>query len=147
MNEDPPVTDEALAELADAILDIARKLALRNPDRREIVPLTGTEVEVIRAVQRSPGTTATEVAAVTGLRRSNISVAIRVLEAQGLLEKNQSATDARVIELNATDYALENMERIRALWVRRLREAPADVLQQSVETRRLLRTLESYLTR
>jgi DNA-binding MarR family transcriptional regulator len=124
---------------------IARKLALRGPDQREVVPLTGTEVEVIREVQRHPRSSPTDIAVATGLRRSNVSVAIRVLEAQGMVTKEPSAGDARSFELIATDFALENMEKIRALWVTRLRKMPADLLSETTGALAALQELESKL--
>nr|WP_254700995.1 helix-turn-helix domain-containing protein [Curtobacterium pusillum] len=137
--------DESIADFADAVLDIARKLALRAPDRREIVPLTGTEVDVIREIIRNPGTNATQIAAATRLRRSNVSAAMRVLESRELIIKEQVAEDARFVRLTATPYAIENVEKIRALWVRRLRALPPALLAEAAAAHELLERVNSHM--
>ncbi|GAA3880476.1 hypothetical protein GCM10022381_23420 [Leifsonia kafniensis] len=134
-----------MADLADTILMIAKKLALRGQDQRVIVPLTGTEVQVVREVERHPRSTPTEIAAATGLRRSNVSAAIRTLEAQGMVTRVQAADDARSVELIATDFAVENMERIRALWVSRLRAVPEADLAAATAALGALQAVERHL--
>jgi hypothetical protein len=49
----PQPTPEQLAAMADVILDLAHKLDIRNPKLRDVVPLTGTEMAVIREVHRN----------------------------------------------------------------------------------------------
>ncbi|WP_067680857.1 MarR family winged helix-turn-helix transcriptional regulator [Nocardia miyunensis] len=138
--------DERLADVMDAINNLARKLALRGEDMREIVPLTGTEVEVLREILRSPGTTPTQIATATGLRRSNVSAAVRVLESRDFITKEQSAEDARYVRLTATDVAVDSTASVRALWVRRLREvAPEELLEQAVTFREVLMALDQAL--
>ena len=139
--------DDQLADVVDAINNVARKLALRGEDiRREIVPLTGTEVEVLREIIRSPSTNPTRIATATGLRRSNVSAAVRVLESRDFITKEQSAEDARYVQLTATDLALESTQSVRALWVRRLRAAaPEELLEQAVTFREVLMALDQAL--
>lgn len=141
------VDDEMLADFADAVLNVARKLALTGPDKREIVPLTGTEVDVVREVIRVPGTNPTQIAAATGLRRSNVSAAVRVLELRQLLVREQHADDARFVRLTATPFAVENVERIRALWVGRLRDLPEPLLRAAEAMSSQLTALDAELAR
>ncbi|WP_194290036.1 MarR family winged helix-turn-helix transcriptional regulator [Nocardia macrotermitis] len=149
--EERLVFDDQLADVMDAINNVARKLALRGQDIREIreaVPLTGTEVEVLREVLRSPGATPTQIAAATGLRRSNVSAAVRVLESRDFITKEQSAEDARYVRLTATEFAIESTQSVRALWVRRLRAAvPEELLEQTVTFRETLMALDQALRR
>jgi len=147
MSADEVPDDDALADFADSVLSLARKLALRGRDREEVVPLTGTEIEVIREVHRAPRTTPTQIAAVTGLRRSNVSVAIRVLESRGLLTRETPPGDGRSVELVPTDFAAENVVRIRALWVARLREAPESLLAECASAVDAIVKLDEHLTR
>jgi hypothetical protein len=59
----PQPTPEQLAAMADVILDLAHKLDIRNPKLRDVVPLTGTEMAVIREVHRNPHMTPSQLAA------------------------------------------------------------------------------------
>lgn len=126
MTDEP--SDADVASLGEAILSIAHWLRPRGGEWRDVVELTGTEVAVIRETIRSPGCTPSHVAAVTGLRRSNVSTAIRVLESRGMLRRQRTSSDARTVELWATDVALQNIDHMRQLWVERLRGLPADAL-------------------
>ncbi|MET0885098.1 MAG: MarR family transcriptional regulator [Mycetocola sp.] len=127
-----PPTSEQLAALADVILDLAHKLDIRNPALRDVVPLTGTEVAVIREVHRNPNMTPSQLAATTGLHRSNISTALRTLETGGLIVREQVPGDARSITLAPTPRAEESVARINAYWADRLAETPAGPLAEAV---------------
>jgi DNA-binding MarR family transcriptional regulator len=128
----PQPTSEQLAALADVILDLAHKLDIRNPALRDVVPLTGTEVAVIREVHRHPDVTPSQLAAATGLHRSNISTAVRTLETGGLVVREQVPGDARSITLAPTARAAESVARINAYWVDRLAETPPEALAEAV---------------
>lgn len=128
------VSDEQLAELAHAVLELSRKLDVRTPALRDLVPLTGTEVAVIRAVHRHPRCTPSQVAELTGLKRSNVSTAIRTLEAGGLIVREHPAGDGRTVELVPTPLANENVERIRQFWADQLRQIPDDLLAEVLST-------------
>ncbi|WP_169813452.1 MarR family winged helix-turn-helix transcriptional regulator [Nocardia vaccinii] len=141
------IIDDQLADVADAIISVARKLALRSQDVREIVPLTGTEAEVVREITRNPGTNPTQIAAATGLRRSNVSAAVRVLESRDLITRQQRAEDARYVQLVTTEFGLENLRKIRALWARRLRTAPTELVEQAAALHDVLISLDRSLAR
>jgi DNA-binding MarR family transcriptional regulator len=128
----PPPTSEQLAALADVVLDLAHKLDIRNPKLRDVVPLTGTEVAVIREIHRNPNLTPSQLAEATGLQRSNISTAVRTLETGGLVMREQVPGDARSITLAPTPRAAESVARINAYWVDRLAETPAESLAEAV---------------
>ena len=140
------LTDEQVM-LQDMARDLGRKLGLRGVEARDIPPLTGTEAEVIREVVRNPRTTPTRVAEVTGIRRSNVSTAIRVLESRGFLLREHPEGDARAIELVPTDFAEENLGKIREYWATRLKTAPAEVLEDCVKALDALQRLDEHLGR
>ncbi|VTR78947.1 hypothetical protein CHMI_03735 [Cellulomonas hominis] len=123
--------DDRLADLADAVLDLARKLDATQASLRD-VPLTGTETTVIRAVLNRPRSTPTQVAAATGLRRSNVSTAVRALEAGGLVVREHAAADGRVVELVPTARAEESLRHLRRFWAERLGEAPESLRAAAV---------------
>jgi len=139
------VTDARLAELADAVLELARKLDVRRPEVRDVVPLTGTEVAVIRQVERHPRISPTQLAAATGLQRSNISTAVRSLEARGMLLREHPSGDGRAVELLATELAIENIARLKAFWADRLRQVDPELLADGVATLDVVRRLGDAL--
>lgn len=119
-------TDERLADLADLVLAVARVIAIDAHLDPTIVDLTSTEINVMRYVDRHPGTSPTAVAAATGLQRSNLSRALRDLEAKGMVQRTADAADARQARLEPTALATANLQRLRAKWSRLLTSVDAD---------------------
>ncbi|MFE5307559.1 MarR family winged helix-turn-helix transcriptional regulator [Isoptericola sp. NPDC056573] len=124
---DETIVTPGLADLADAVVEVARHLDVRSPELRGIVPLTGTEVAVIREVHRTARPTPSRIAVATGLARSNVSTALRTLEARGLVVREHADGDRRTVRLVATPLADEHLARIRDFWSRRLGGVPDDV--------------------
>jgi DNA-binding MarR family transcriptional regulator len=126
-----PVPDEALAQLADAVLRIARELDPTARRSEDVVPLTGTEVLVMRWVHTNPGTTPSATADATALRRSNLSVALGALMTKGMVERRPHPGDARTAQLYPTALAAESIGVLKGRWAETLRTAlgaaPADV--------------------
>lgn len=123
-----PPTADALADFADAVLELANKLDVRHPDLRDVLPLTGTEIAVVRAVHRLPEATPSQIAEATRLQRSNVSTALRSLEARGLLVREPAPGNARFVTIRLTAQAADDVARIDEHWATRLRQAdPADL--------------------
>jgi DNA-binding MarR family transcriptional regulator len=137
-------TDERMADLADLILALARTITTESLLDEQVVELTATEINVMRFVDRHPGTSPTEVAAATGLQRSNLSRALRTLEAKGLVKRSTGRGDARQAQLNPTRRAEANLRRLRANWSRLLGNAGADPRNLD-STLRMLAELEAGL--
>ena len=119
-------TDERLADLADLVLAVARAISIDAHLDPTIVDLTATEINVMRYVDRHPGTSPTAVAAATGLQRSNLSRALRDLEAKGMVQRTADTADARHTRLEPTALAAANLQRLRAKWSRLLTSVDAD---------------------
>ncbi|MDL9937709.1 MarR family transcriptional regulator [Gordonia sp. ABSL1-1] len=130
-----------LADFADTVLELAAKLDPRSPDAREILPLTGTEVAVIRQVHRRPRITPSRLAEDTGLKRSNISTAVRALEGRGMVVREHPNGDGRSVELVATELAEANLDRLHDYWAQRLRQADPALLAEAVAAAEVLRRL------
>ena len=145
----PPTTPTSaqLAALADVVLDLAHKLDIKNPELRGVVPLTGTEIAVIRQIHRTPRATPSQIADATGLRRSNVSTAIRTLEAGGLVVREHPVGNARSVSLVPTDLASQSVARINAYWAGVLREAPEDLLADGVAATSTLARIAEAITR
>jgi DNA-binding MarR family transcriptional regulator len=132
----PPAPDDALAQLADAVLRVARELDPTARRSEDVVPLTGTEVLVMRWVDTNPGTTPSETADATALRRSNLSVALGALVAKGMVERRTHPGDARLAQLYPTALAAESIGVLKGRWAETLRTAlraaPSDVDETAV---------------
>lgn len=140
------VDDDDLADLADAIIAIAHRLTPRGRDSGDLIPLTGSEIEVVRAVHAHPRITPTQLSAAIGMGRNNISTAVRSLEARGIVVRHRPAGDGRSVELETTDLAAQNLQRARAVWVQRLRAATEPTVRDSAAARDALRRLADELS-
>lgn len=119
-------TDEMLADLAELIVYVARKIRTHGHDDGRIVRLTMTASAVMRYVGKHPGTSPSEAAHATGIQRSNLSAALRELEAKGLVTLTQDERDARGVRLHPTPLSAANHALMRAGWVAQLRAALDD---------------------
>jgi DNA-binding MarR family transcriptional regulator len=124
---DSEVTDEALADLADLVLRVSREIDPNGSSALDVVPLTGTEVLVLRWVDMRPGTSPSATAEATALQRSNLSAALRSLVAKGMVDRRADPRDARLVQLFATEQAAANIRVLRAHWAGKLRAALGDV--------------------
>jgi DNA-binding MarR family transcriptional regulator len=124
---DSEVTDEALADLADLVLRVSREIDPNGSSALDVVPLTGTEVLVLRWVDMHPGTSPSATAEATALQRSNLSAALRSLVAKGMVDRRADPRDARLVQLFATEQAAANIRVLRAHWAGKLRAALGDV--------------------
>ena len=123
---DATVTDEALADLADLVLRVSREIDPNGSSALDVVPLTGTEVLVLRWVDMHPGTSPSATAEATALQRSNLSAALRSLVAKGMVDRRVDPRDARLVQLFATEQAAANIRVLRAHWAGKLRAALGD---------------------
>ena len=138
--------EDALADLADTVLEIAHRLEARPTELRDLVALTGTEIAVIREVHRYPGISPSSVAETIGISRSNVSVAVRSLETRGLLTRERSVDDVRSFSLHATPLASENLDRVRRRWVERLSALSPTLVSDLTLAAPLLARLADELT-
>lgn len=119
----------ALRQLASALHDLSR--AVRREQDSEAGGLPPTEFEVMRYVDRHPGTSVGGAAEALGLRQSNVSAAVRGLAGRGLVERVADAADRRVARLHPTPLARRRRETVEQAWARTLETAlsrldPAD---------------------
>lgn len=137
-------TSAQLAHFADVVSELAHKLDIKHAGLRDVVPLTGTEVAVIRRIHGHPRSTPSQIAEATGLQRSNVSTAIRSLVAGGLVVRQEQAGNARSVELLPTRLAADSVARINDYWASLLREAPDDLLAEAMTgTETLARVADS----
>lgn len=106
-------SDPLLVEVADVVAAVGRRLQMSVHDMEGLVPLTGTEISVVRWVDRHPGVTPSAAAEATGLRRPNLSAALRGLGEKGLITRTPDRHDSRIVHLHATDLARDSGRRVR----------------------------------
>lgn len=112
-----------LADLADLILQVARRIQTLEVGDTGGVALTHLEAMVMSRIDDDPGTTPKALGAALGLRSSNTSAALRSLEEKKLISRIPDAADGRVTRLHPTPLAAANLAQVRETWRRAL--APA----------------------
>lgn len=107
--------EETIADLADAVLALAREIEFRHPND-SVVPLTVNELLALRALDRGGESAPSELAARLGLQRSNLSTALRGLETKGLITRVPGTTDGRGVVVRPTERSAHNLTRLREHW-------------------------------
>ncbi|WP_419702888.1 MarR family transcriptional regulator [Promicromonospora sp. NFX87] len=136
-----------LIALADVVIELCRHLDLRSAGLRGIVPMTGTDVAVIRAIHQTPRTSPSRIAEATGLARSNVSTALRALEGRGLVVRDHPTGDGRTVEIVATPLAEEHLAQIHEFWAGRLKQAPPAIRTAALDALPALTDLLAALAR
>ncbi|MFP3713481.1 MarR family winged helix-turn-helix transcriptional regulator [Puerhibacterium sp. TATVAM-FAB25] len=138
-------TAEAMADLVDLVVNVAREVRHHGARDAAVVRLTSAEGNVMRYVDRHPGASAGEVAEATGLQRSNLSTALRGLQASGLIERRADDADGRAVHVYPTPKAAENLRRLRREWAERVEAALGGETAHLEGAVALLRALEEGL--
>jgi DNA-binding MarR family transcriptional regulator len=113
---DPAGTSDGLAaDVGAALLEITGPL--RRVLRRAVAehPLTHSQAELLRAVQRQPGISVVEMAAVLQLAANSVSTLVNHLVASGLLDRRRDPDDRRRAHLWLTKEAERLLAGRRAL--------------------------------
>lgn len=106
--------EEDLADLADAILGIARTVSERGFRDGRIVPLSPLEILTLRHIRRHPGITPTRLGLDLAVKSSNTSTALRGLEEKNFIRREPDPGDRRSVRIYVTDTALDSVRRVRA---------------------------------
>lgn len=139
--------DALASSLARLIMDTAREIRPQIEDAAQAIPLTPSEVLLVRHVAQAPGITPGELSSRAHMQRSNVSTTLRSLESKGLVERRSGEGDARCVELHPTPATLHNMAAFgaaRAVVVREAVDASEEELRAAVE---LLERLQQGLER
>ncbi|MFD6895609.1 MarR family winged helix-turn-helix transcriptional regulator [Rhodococcus sp. NPDC060086] len=117
-NAAPMVDVSHLAQTARSLVWALRRFGEREAG---LSRLPQSEIEVLRALEESPGSTVSEIARFLGLQSSNVSTTVRSLVGRGLLEKRADPDDGRSHRLYQTAVARSNNRAIDDMWVRGVR--------------------------
>lgn len=136
---------EALADLADVVLSLARRLQALTSQESGAIALTPLEALSMRHIARHPGITSSEFAAELSLKSSNASAALRELERKGLIHRSPDPRDGRTVRITVTAESSEHLARVRAAWARLLSTLSVDDAQLA-EMTAALQTAEEALS-
>lgn len=116
--------------LLPALAGFARVLRLRGVEEAGLEHLPSSELEVLRYVLDTPGTTVSVLARDLGLHASNVSTTVRSLVARNLVVRDSHPTDRRSVRLRPTVEAVHGMALIEDAWAQIFAEALADLPDQ-----------------
>jgi len=97
-------------ELLGAMAALRRTLRRRPGRPRELSELTGSELELVRLVRRSPGLSVTETARELGLAANTVSTLVGRLTASGVLVRSVDASDRRSARLDLSPAVRRRVE-------------------------------------
>lgn len=117
---------EELADLAEMVLNLAREINLHTAANEDLIHLTATEINVLRYVDRHPGTIPKQAAHRVRLQRSNFSVALHSLKEKGMISVVADECDGRSVRLFPTEAATNNLAHHRIQWAELLAAALRD---------------------
>ena len=133
-----------LADLADLVLNVSQEIKMLS-SAADSIPLTLTESNVMRFVDRHPGTSPSALAAGTGLQRSNMSAALKGLEEKGLIRRIRDVEDGRTVSVEPTPVAARNLSKLRDTWSVGIDRVLAEDRSQVDAALSLLRIIETGL--
>ena len=113
----------ALGALPELLFEVADVLNLKAATEAGLTELPTSEMTVLRLVMVFPGCGVTFLTERTKMHQANVSATVRSLVARGLVVKQADERDRRAVRLHASDQARHDLDRLRAVWVRRLENA------------------------
>ncbi len=125
------LADQLLATMAS--IRRSGRLVARRPV--ELSALTGSQVDLVRLVARSPGVSVTEAACALGLASNTVSTLVGQLSESGLLIRRVDAADRRVARLELTP---EMRDKARGFRDRRVAMLGSAIAQLTPPERRRL---------
>jgi DNA-binding MarR family transcriptional regulator len=102
--------DVGLAEALFEALGSVRRQVRRTAGRPWPAQLSGSQVELVRLVRRSPGVTVSEAAESLRLAGNTVSTLVRQLTDAGVLRREPDPADRRVARLHVTAAARGRIE-------------------------------------
>lgn len=142
----PQIDAEAVADLAELVLLIARKIQMRGLHNPAVIELSPADSLVMSYIGRKPGAAPKRIAAELGFKSSNTSAALRSLEAKGLITRVADPGDGRGVRVLPTPAAWANWSLIRGEWSSILRPVLQGDDTRVAEAAALLVEIDEKLT-
>lgn len=108
--------DSQLADFAELIMSVSRRLNAVVRNDPGAVQLSSLERLVMRHIGQHPGATPTQIASLFSMKSSNTSKALQSLERRGFIDRVMDPDDGRGVLLYPTVAATENLGRVRDHW-------------------------------
>jgi DNA-binding MarR family transcriptional regulator len=114
------------SELAKVLGRIGRGLRYHTRAQRESLPITQSESELVRLLDRRPGIRVHDAATELGIASNSVSTLVKQLGRAGLLERTADPLDGRAACLRLTPMAAE--------WAARLGNAREQAIDRALAT-------------
>lgn len=133
-----------LAELAETLMSVSRRISLLGAHDTEVLHLSQIEALLIRHIDDHPGRTPSQLADRLGIKASNASTALHSLEAKHLIRREVDPADGRCVRIFTTAAAPTLRVARRWSWARLLDDV-VDGDQDLTATLALLQSMDERL--
>jgi DNA-binding MarR family transcriptional regulator len=120
----PPGEVSLTSELAKTLARVGRGLRYHTRAQRESLPITQSESELLRLLDRRPGIRVHDAASELGIASNSVSTLVKQLTRTGLLARSADPQDGRAVCLTLTPLAEE--------WVTQLGSAREQALDRAL---------------
>lgn len=117
--------DDVIEHVPEILFDTSANIRLRAPTEAGLAELAPSELEVLRLVSMHPGCGILFLTEHTKMRQANASTTVRSLVEQGLLRKQADPRDRRAVQLSPTPQASRDLQALREVWNKRIKNALA----------------------
>ena len=117
--------DDVIEHVPEILFDTSANIRLRAPTEAGLAELAPSELEVLRLVSMHPGCGILFLTEHTKMRQANASTTVRSLVEQGLLRKQADPRDRRAVQLSPTAQASRDLQALREVWNKRIKNALA----------------------
>jgi DNA-binding MarR family transcriptional regulator len=115
--------DDVIQHVPDILFDTSANIRLRAPTEAGLAELAPSELEVLRLVSMHPGCGILFLTEHTKMRQANASTTVRSLVEQGLMRKQVDPRDRRAVQLSPTPQASADLQALREVWNKRIKNA------------------------
>jgi DNA-binding MarR family transcriptional regulator len=123
---DSTISTNLTSELTRVLGRIGRGLRYHTRAQRESLPITQSESELLRLLDRRPGIRVHDAASELGIASNSVSTLVKQLTRAGMLERTADPLDGRAACLRLTATAAE--------WVAQLGNAREQTLEHALES-------------
>ena len=121
--QDSQDLDDGTRHVPEILFDTSANIRLRTPTEAGLAELPPSELEVLRLVSMHPGCGILFLTEHTKMRQANASTTVRSLVARGLLQKQVDPRDRRAVQLSPTPQASRDLQALREVWNKRIKNA------------------------
>lgn len=115
--------DDVTRHVPEILFDTSANIRLRAPTEAGLAELPPSELEVLRLVSMHPGCGILFITEHTKMLQANASTTVRSLVERGLLQKQVDPRDRRAVQLSPTRQASQDLQALREVWNKRIKNA------------------------